>query len=63
MQRSRRICHDTVSLAKEILAWTNCHSCLLKRKCKHEYNRDKCLARIESYLNEENNEKMEAFGK
>lgn len=59
MQRSRRICHDTVSLAKEILAWTNCQSCLLKKDCNHEYHRDNCLKKIQTYLNENTNEILE----
>ena len=58
MQRSRRICHDTVALAKEILAWTNCHSCLLKEKCDKNYNKEVCTNKIQNYL-EEFEEKME----
>lgn len=52
MQRSRRICHDTVALAKEILAWTNCHSCLLKENCNKNYDKDECMKKIHNYLEE-----------
>jgi len=58
MRRSQKICHDTVALAREILAWTNCRSCLLKEKCNKNYNKEVCINKIQNYL-EEPEEKME----